>query len=407
MAANFTAQGQGSPVRGCPSPRLRRAAPAGAAGKLPPPAAFFDPAQRLRRGRFYRRVILAIIAADSGFWGRRDNNKQAISSAVQIGLHHIDGAVVLAPMAGITDQVFRDLCLGWGASLATTEMIGSRPELRASRKTRLRIAGDERGGPLSVQIAGYDPAMMADAARFCVDAGADIIDINMGCPAKKVCNKAAGSALLRDEALVARILERVCAAVPVPVTLKTRTGWSPERLNGARIARIAEAAGVAAITVHGRTRACQFKGSADYGAIAAIKAAVGIPVIANGDIRGPEQARAVLARTGADAVMVGRGAQGRPWLFAALRRCLSGGEAGPPPAWDAMAATVLRHLDGLYGLYGEDQGVRIARKHLRWYLETLGAPAGLWRRVATQERARLQYRCIERWLQAPGTALAA
>src|SRR5262245_17536070 len=253
---------------------------------------------------------------------------------MRIGAHALRNGLFVAPMAGITDRPFRRLARRFGAALAVSEMVSARPELRESRKTRLRL--DHRGepGPISVQIAGSDPAMMAEAARYNAGLGAEIIDINMGCPAKKVCNVAAGSALLEDEALVARILDAVVAAVEVPVTLKIRTGPRPERRNALAVARIAEAAGVRMLAIHGRTRACAFGGEAEYATIAAVKAALRIPVVANGDIRTPEDARRVLERTGADGVMIGRAAQGRPWLFRDLARYLETGErlAPPPPA---------------------------------------------------------------------------
>jgi len=234
---------------------------------------------------------------------------------MRIGAHALSNGLLVAPMAGITDRPFRRLARRFGAALAVSEMISSRPELRDSRKTRLRRDHEGEPGPISVQIAGADTRMLADAARFNVGEGAEIIDINMGCPAKKVCNVHAGSALLEDEALVGRILDAVVAAVDVPVTLKIRTGPAPQRRNALRIARIAESAGIQALAVHGRTRACAFEGRAEYATIAEVKSAVRIPVIANGDIASPEDAKRVLEATGADAVMVGRAAQGRPWLF--------------------------------------------------------------------------------------------
>jgi tRNA-dihydrouridine synthase B len=234
---------------------------------------------------------------------------------MRIGPHTLSNGLFVAPMAGITDRPFRRLARRFGAALAVSEMVSARPELRNSRKTRLRLDHAGEPGPVSVQIAGADPQMLAEAARLNVDEGAEIIDINMGCPAKKVCNVHAGSALLSDEALVARILEAVVAAVEVPVTLKIRTGPAPERRNALRIARIAESAGIQALAIHGRTRACAFEGQAEYATIAEVKANIRIPVIANGDLQSPEDAKRVLEATGADAIMVGRAAQGRPWLF--------------------------------------------------------------------------------------------
>jgi tRNA-dihydrouridine synthase B len=274
-------------------------------------------------------------------------------------------------MAGITDRPFRRLARRFGAALAVSEMVSSRPELRASRKTLLRLDHAGEPSPISVQIAGADPQMMADAARCNVDGGAEIIDINMGCPAKKVCNVAAGSALLENELLVARILEAVVAAVDVPVTLKIRTGPAPERRNALRIARIAELAGVQALAIHGRTRACAFEGNAEYDTIAEVKSRLRIPVIANGDIRSGEDAKRVLEATGADAVMVGRAAQGRPWLFREIAHFLATGERLAPPPAREIGAVLTEHLDGLYHLYGGEHGARVARKHIGWTVREL------------------------------------
>ena len=285
---------------------------------------------------------------------------------MRIGAHALRNRLFVAPMAGITDRPFRRLARRFGAALAVSEMVSARPELRESRKTRLRLDHQGEESPISVQIAGADPAMLADAARYNVDLGAEIIDINMGCPAKKVCNVAAGSALLEHEALVARILEAVVAAVAVPVTLKIRTGPSPERRNAVRIARIAEAAGVQMLAVHGRTRACAFGGQAEYDSVAAVKASVRIPVIANGDIASGEEARRVLELTGADGIMVGRAAQGRPWLFREIAHYLATGERLAAPPAREIGAVLTEHLDGLYHLYGEEQGARVARKHIGW-----------------------------------------
>jgi tRNA-dihydrouridine synthase B len=293
---------------------------------------------------------------------------------MKIGAHALQNAVFVAPMAGITDRPFRRLARRFGAALAVSEMVSARPELRASRKTRLRLdhAGEPR--PVSVQIAGADATMLAEAARFNADLGADIIDINMGCPAKKVCNAQAGSALLADEALVARIIEAVVAAVELPVTVKIRTGPHPGQRNAVRIARLAEAAGARMIAVHGRTRACLFEGTAEYDTIAEVKARVSIPVIANGDIGTSEQARRVLRYTGADGVMIGRAAQGRPWFFRELVHYLATGERLAPPSAAEMAAALVEHLDGLYDLYGDEQGARVARKHIGWTVG--GLPGG-------------------------------
>lgn len=286
---------------------------------------------------------------------------------MQIGPYRIDPPVVLAPMAGVTDKPFRLLCKRLGAGLAVSEMTASDPRLWQTRKSLKRMDHEGEPEPVSVQIAGYDPAMLAEAARFNVANGAQIIDINMGCPAKKVCNVWSGSALLQDEPLVARIVKAVVDAVDVPVTLKIRTGWDRQHKNALSIACIAENNGIAALTVHGRTRADKYEGEAEYDTIAAVKAAVGIPVLANGDVVTPQQARHVLDVTGADAVMIGRGAQGRPWIFREISHYLATGELLPQPSPADVAAILLGHLEHLYAFYGELAGVRIARKHLGWY----------------------------------------
>lgn len=286
---------------------------------------------------------------------------------MQIGPYLIVPNVVLAPMAGVTDKPFRLLCKGLGAGLAVSEMTTADPRLWHTRKSRQRIDHSDEPSPISIQIAGYDPTMLAEAARYNVDHGAQIIDINMGCPAKKVCNVWSGSALLQDEALVGRILDAVVRAVDVPVTLKIRTGWNPDNRNGVAIAKIAESAGIAALAVHGRTRAEHYNGVAEYDTIAEIKSEIGIPVLANGDIDSPHKARAVLAATGADAVMIGRAAQGRPWIFGEIAHYLATGTLLPPKCPHEISAILLEHLDALYAFYGELQGVRIARKHLGWY----------------------------------------
>ena len=290
---------------------------------------------------------------------------------MRIGAHALRNGLFVAPMAGITDRPFRRLARRFGAALAVSEMVSARPELRESRKTRLRLDHAGETGPISVQIAGADPQMLAEAARLNVDGGAEIIDINMGCPAKKVCNVAAGSALLSDESLVIKILEAVVAAVDVPVTLKIRTGPAPERRNALRIAQIAESAGVQALAIHGRTRACAFGGNAEYETIAEVKSRLRIPVIANGDIRTPEDAKRVLEATGADAIMVGRAAQGRPWLFREIAHYLATGEHLAPPPAREIGAVLTEHLDGLYNLYGGEHGARVARKHIGWTVREL------------------------------------
>ena len=296
---------------------------------------------------------------------------------MKIGAYALPNAVFVAPMAGITDRPFRRLARRFGAALAVSEMVSARPELRESRKTRLRLDHAGETGPVSVQIAGSDPQMLADAARFNVDLGADIIDINMGCPAKKVCNVAAGSALLEHEDLVARIVEAVVAAVDVPVTVKIRTGPSPERRNAVRISRLIENAGAQALAIHGRTRACMFEGQAEYDTIAEVKSRLAIPVIANGDISTPEHAQRVLELTGADGVMIGRAAQGRPWLFREIVHYLERGERLAAPTPRERAEVLVEHLDGLYDLYGDEQGARIARKHIGWAVRGLPGGEGL------------------------------
>jgi tRNA-dihydrouridine synthase B len=286
---------------------------------------------------------------------------------MRIGKFEIDPPLILAPMAGVTDKPFRLLCKRLGAGYAVSEMTTSDPRLWRTTKSVRRLDHAGEPAPVGVQIAGSDPAALADAARHAVDHGAQIVDINMGCPAKKVCNAWAGSALLKDEALVGRLLDAVVAAVAVPVTLKIRTGFSHDAKNGPRVARIAEAAGVQALAVHGRTRDMLYTGEAEYETIAAIKQAIGIPVIANGDVVSPQKARAVLAATGADALMIGRAAQGRPWIFREIAHFLATGETLLPPSLGFVRDTLLEHVRALHEFYGEESGVRIARKHLKWY----------------------------------------
>jgi len=309
---------------------------------------------------------------------------------MRIGAHLLRNALFVAPMAGVTDRPFRILARRLGAGLAVCEMVSSRPELRSSRKSLLRLDHLGEPGPVSVQIAGADPAMMAEAARSNVQRGAQIIDINMGCPAKKVCNVYAGSALLENEAQVARILEAVVAAVQVPVTLKIRTGPSPARRNAVRVARIAEDCGVQLLAIHGRTRACGFAGRAEYDSIAEVKRSVRIPVIANGDIETPAAARAVLELTGADGLMIGRAAFGRPWIFREIEHFLATGAVLAPPAPAEIEAVVREHLEGLYTLYGEEQGLRVARKHLGWYARRLPGGEGFRQCMVRIEAAGLQ-----------------
>jgi tRNA-dihydrouridine synthase B len=313
---------------------------------------------------------------------------------MQLGPYTFDRPLVLAPMAGVSDRVFRALCRDHGADYAPSEMTSTNPLLRASAQTRkrLEIAGEE--SPRIVQIAGADPLEMADAARACADAGAEAVDINMGCPAKRVCNRLAGSALLKDEGLVGRILEAVVAAVDIPVTLKTRTGWSRAARNAVRIARIAEESGIQVLTLHGRTRECAYQGDAEYDTIAAAKAAVRIPVIANGDITSPEKARQVLAHTGADGLMIGRAAQGDPWLFARIRAYLEDGRVLPSPTPREALSTLHRHVAGLHDFYGEALGVRIARKHAGWYQRWLPQGAAFRAMFNTLETAAAQLNFI-------------
>jgi tRNA-dihydrouridine synthase B len=286
---------------------------------------------------------------------------------MRIGPYLIDPPIGLAPMAGVTDKPFRQLCKKLGAGLAVSEMTTSDPRLWMTRKSLKRMDHAGEPDPVSVQIAGYDSAMLADAARYNADAGAQIIDINMGCPAKKVCNVYAGSALLQDEPLVGRILSAVVGAIDVPVTLKIRTGWNRDNKNGIRIATIAENSGIAALAVHGRTRADLYEGDAEYDTIAAIKQSVSIPVLANGDVDSPHKAKFVLEYTKCDGLLIGRAAQGRPWIFREIAHFLATGHTLPSPSAQEVRDILCGHLEALYAFYGEQQGVRIARKHLGWY----------------------------------------
>jgi tRNA-dihydrouridine synthase B len=290
---------------------------------------------------------------------------------MQLGPYQLRNNVFVAPMAGVTDRPFRQLCKELGAGYAVSEMAASNPRVWASEKTARRINHDGEMEPKSVQIAGADPLMLAEAARFNVDRGAQIIDINMGCPVKKVCNNWCGSALLRDEALVAALLEAVVSAVDVPVTLKFRTGWDRQNRNALKIAHIAEQSGIAMLTLHGRTRADGYSGSAEYDTIAAVKAASRIPVVANGDIDSPQKAKLVLQATGADAVMIGRAAQGRPWIFREIDHYLRTGELLPAPRIAEVRTLMAAHLRAHYAFYGEYLGVRTARKHIGWYVRDL------------------------------------
>ncbi|SOY53831.1 tRNA-dihydrouridine synthase B [Cupriavidus taiwanensis] len=310
--------------------------------------------------------------AGTGHQNRRFTATTA-TTAVQIGPHQLRNNLFVAPMAGVTDRPFRQLCKQLGAGYAVSEMVASNAQLWKSEKTMRRANHAGEVEPIAVQIAGAEPSMMAEAARYNVDRGAQIIDINMGCPAKKVCNVAAGSALLQNEPLVVRIVEAVVAAVGerVPVTLKIRTGWNRENRNALRIARMVEDAGISMLTIHGRTRADLYHGDAEYETIAAVKAELSIPVVANGDITTPQKARQVLALTGADALMIGRAAQGRPWLFREIEHFLKTGEMLPSPEVAEIRAIMNAHLEDHYAFYGEFTGVRTARKHIAWYTRGL------------------------------------
>ncbi len=313
---------------------------------------------------------------------------------MRIGPHVLRNNVFVAPMAGVTDRPFRQLCKQLGAGYAVSEMAASNPRLWATEKSTRRTNHDGEMEPKAVQIAGADPQMLADCARFNVDHGAQIIDINMGCPVKKVCNAWCGSALLQDEALVARILEAVVAAVDVPVTLKFRTGWDRAHKNATRIAAIAEASGIAMLTLHGRTRADGYRGDAEYETIAAVKAQAGIPIVANGDITTPEKARMVLAITGADAVMIGRAAQGRPWICREIDHFLRTGSHLPAPTVAEVRALMDEHLQAHYAFYGEFLGVRTARKHIGWYVRDLIGGEAFRQRMNLLEDCALQLTAV-------------
>mgnify|MGYP000509821529 FL=1 len=290
---------------------------------------------------------------------------------MKIGPHLLESPVIAAPMAGVTDQPFRNLCRKLGAALAVSEMVTSNTKLWKSKKTQFRLNHIGEDAPRAVQIAGTNPLQMAEAAKLNADLGAEIIDINMGCPAKKVCKAAAGSALLRDEPLVASILHTVVTSVDIPVTLKIRTGWSEESKNAIQIAKIAEEHGIQALTIHGRTRNDFFNGVAEYETIAEVKSAIKIPIIANGDIDSPKKAFEVLKFTHADAVMIGRAAQGSPWIFREIAHYLRTKEEMPPPTINERKDILLEHLGELYNFYGEERAVRLARKHVSWYLGDL------------------------------------
>ena len=290
---------------------------------------------------------------------------------MQIGSHKLKNNLILAPMAGVTDRPFRMLCKHYGAGMAVSEMVTSNSLLYGSEKTLLRANHQGEVAPISVQIAGADPDMMAEAAKFNMAKGAQIIDINMGCPAKKICNVMAGSALLQKEKLVEKILKAVVKSVDIPVTLKIRTGWDKENKNASRIAKIAEDSGIQALSMHGRTRACLYKGDAEYDTIANVKQMISIPVIANGDITTPEKAKFVLEYTKADGVMIGRAAQGRPWIFREIEHFLKTSEHMARPTITEIETTTIQHVSELYDFYGAERGYRIARKHISWYTKGL------------------------------------
>ena len=313
---------------------------------------------------------------------------------MQIGPYQLDNPLILAPMAGVTDRPFRLLCKQFGAGMTVSEMISCKPELRNSRKTQLRMEHGGETEPRSIQIAGTDPILMAEAAKFNVDNGAQIIDINMGCPAKKVCSVLAGSALMKNEKLVAEILESVVKAVDVPVTLKTRTGWDEKNRNVLNIAKIAESVGIQALAVHGRTRSDKYNGDAEYDNIANVKSRLLIPVIANGDITTPEKAAFVLKHTGADALMIGRAAQGNPWIFQEINYFLEHGKILAAPKISHVRDVMLQHLTALYTFYGEYMGIRIARKHIGWYCKNRPNGDAFRRFFNTLETTELQQKHI-------------
>jgi tRNA-dihydrouridine synthase B len=319
---------------------------------------------------------------------------------IRIGRYVLPNNLALAPMAGVTDLPFRLLCRRMGAGIAAGEMLTSDVRLYHTEKSRRRMDHTGEAEPRVVQIAGGDPQMMAEAARRNVDAGAQIIDINMGCPAKKVCNKAAGSALMKDETLVRHILEAVVNAVPVPVTLKMRTGWDTQNRNGVTIARMAEDIGIQALAVHGRTRECMYRGDAEYETIRAIKRSVAIPIFANGDIDSPNKAKLVLEQTGADGLMVGRSAQGRPWIFREIDAFLRAARAAPTPSLAEVRDIMRAHLRDLHAFYGEEAGVRVARKHIDWYARGRAAGHALRHAVMQAQDAPTQLACVDAYFDA-------
>jgi tRNA-dihydrouridine synthase B len=327
----------------------------------------------------------------------RENGREDTAQNVKIGSITLKNRLVVAPMAGVTDRPFRSLCKRMGAGMAVSEMVASNSLLWGSEKTIRRGNHEGEVEPKVIQIAGADPEMMAEAAKYNVDKGADIIDINMGCPAKKICNVYAGSALLQDEPLVARIVRAVVEAVEVPVTLKIRTGWNRQNKNALAIARIAEENGIRSLAIHGRTRADMYTGEAEYETIRAVKESVGIPVVANGDITTPQKAKHVLEQTRADAIMIGRAAQGRPWIFREIDHYLETGTELPPPTVAEIREVMVGHLHDLYAFYGVERGVRVARKHIGWYTKGLKNSAVFRARMNTLETAELQLAAVERF----------
>jgi len=321
---------------------------------------------------------------------------------MQVGSHILRNNLFVAPMAGVTDRPFRQLCKKFGAGLAVSEMVASNSLLWGSAKTRRRANHEGEVEPIAVQIAGADPDLMAEAARYNVAQGAQIIDINMGCPAKKVCNTMAGSALLKDELLVGRILQAVVKAVEVPVTLKFRTGWDPAHKNAIRVTRIAEESGVQLLSLHGRTRACGFSGRAEYDTIREVKSRTRLPVVANGDITTPEEARMVLAFTGADGIMVGRAAQGRPWIFREIEHYLSTGGTLPSPLVSEIHSVLVAHLHDLYAFYGVETGVKVARKHISWYTKGLAGSASFRHRMNQLETCAEQLSAVDEFFDRLG-----
>lgn len=328
---------------------------------------------------------------------------------MRLGPYTLENNLSLAPMAGVTDKPFRQLCRMYGAGLAVSEMVASDPALWDTKKSQLRLNHYEEESPRAVQIVGADPQAMANAAKYNADLGAQIIDINMGCPAKKVCNIFSGSALMQDEMLVTKILESVVGGVDIPVTLKIRTGWNKENKNAVKIAQIAENSGIQMLTVHGRTRACGFKGEAEHQTIKQVKDHVSIPVIANGDITTPEKAADVLYATGADGIMLGRAALGNPWIFNEINHFLKTGARLPGPSTEDIQQVMLQHLSGLYELYGEYIGVRVARKHVGWYCKHLENGDVLRSRVNKTESVEKQLLVVEDYFNTliDGEALAA